>query len=167
MDANEAIRKRGQRRWAVAGILVLAAVFTAAMVAAAVDQSEQVGVWARIENKTCHEPNGGGGAGRRTFKDSTCVLDLVYKTPSGREGTVTFHGVNVDRIHHDASGHEVVKVYFASSSSRTAVNPEDRPPLWAWLLFVAFTLVGAGVSVWALVAGTPRAKAINRLARQG
>jgi hypothetical protein len=131
-----------------------------------VKQSHQIGVWARVTTTSCHSSgDGGGGAGWVSFKDATCAIGLSYRSPSGKTRLVTFHGVNSSRIHHDRSGHEIVKIYF-SPGSDTAVNPENRYPWWLTLAVIGAILVACGVSVWRLLVGTSRAKVINRRASE-
>jgi Protein of unknown function (DUF2510) len=164
LDRAEALHRQGQRR-AGAGILLgVAALCTLIAVVLFVEQTQQIGVWARVTSKRCHtSDSGGGGAAWVSFKDATCVVRLSYRAPSGKTGTVTFHGVDDFRIHPDKSGHEVVKIYF-SSGSDTAVNPQDRPPWWALLIIIGGALGICGASAWGLLVGTPRAKVINRRA---
>jgi hypothetical protein len=100
-----------------------------------------------------------------SFKDATCTIDLSYRAPSGTTGLVTFHGVNSSRIHHDHSGHEFVKIYFAPGSD-TAVSPENRYPWWLTLAVIGAILLACGVSVWRLLVGTSRAKIVNRRASE-
>ena len=126
-----------------------------------VQQSQQIGVWARVTSKSCHaSDSGGGGAAWMSFKDAACVVGLSYRAPSGDTGTVTFHGVDHSRVHLDKSGHEVVKIYF-SPGSDTAVSPQDRIPWWGVLLMIGCVVFIGGSSAWGLLVGTKRAKAIN------
>jgi hypothetical protein len=163
LDHAEALHRQGQRR-AGAGILLgFAALCTLIAVVIGVQQTQQIGVWARVKSKSCHTSDSGGGAAWMSFKDASCVLGLSYRAPSGKAGTVTFHGVDDFRIHHDNSGHDVVKIYF-SPGSDTAVNPQDRPPWWALLVIIGCVLVICGASAWGLLVGTSRAKVINRRA---
>jgi hypothetical protein len=164
LDRAEALHRQGQRRAAAGILLAVAVMISVTAVVLAVQQSQQVGVWARVTTKSCHaSDNGGGGAGWMSFKDATCVVRLSYRAPSGTADTVTFHGVDDSRIHSDKSGHQIVKIYFASGSD-TAVNPQDRPPWWFFVVMIGVLVVVGGGSAWALLVGTSRARVINRRA---
>jgi hypothetical protein len=167
-DRAEALHRQAQRRAGAGLLLGVAAVFTVIAVVNIVQQTRQVGVWARVTSKTCHaSDSGGGGAALMSFKDATCVVHLSYREPppSGNVGSVTFHGVDSSRIHRDKSDHELVKIYF-SADSDTPVSPQGRIVWWGWLIMSACALAICGASAWALLVGTPRAKNINRRANE-
>ena len=165
-DGVEAVRLQRRRRVAAAVLVAWLTVVTIVGIVMMVQQFQQTGVWARVVTESCHAPDsGGGGAAWVSFKDDTCVVHLRYRTPSGRAGAVTFHGVDGNRLHHDTEGHQIVKIYF-SSGSDTAVNPEDRPPWYFWpILFGVILLIGGATVRW-LLYGSSRVKVINRRAAE-
>jgi hypothetical protein len=165
LDDHEAINTQVRRRVAAGLLLVVAAWFTVTLLIDDVAVAHQIGVWARVRSKSCHVLGGGGGDSVRPWSDLACALHLSYQAPNGKRGAVTFGGVNASRLHRDAAGHEVVRIYFAPGSS-AAVSPQDRPPLWLVLSVLGAAWLFAGGAAWALLVGSPRGKYVNRRARE-
>jgi DivIVA domain-containing protein len=94
---------------------------------------------------------------------TTCVVDLSYVTPSGARGTVTFHGIDADKIH-SQQGKETLKIYFDPGSD-VAISPQDRVPVWADVLIVTpFWLIGGFIAWRNLRSGSSTS---DRAARSG
>jgi hypothetical protein len=76
---------------------------------------------------------------------TACVLDVSYTDPSGHSGTAHLTGVESTRIHANT-----VNVYFSSSSPRAAINPEQRIPSWAFVLFAVLVWFLLGLLAFAV-----------------
>jgi hypothetical protein len=115
LDGRRWNRRRRRRRLVSFTCIVLAVVCTIGVVAWWASERSWVKRTAVIDVRSCHKANSDGGP------YTACSLDVSYRDPSGRSGTGHLTGVDARRIHDNT-----VVVYFASSTSHVAINPEQR-----------------------------------------